>query len=423
MQPAPVPPAPAVPFWHRLREISSYPVRGAALYSLLALTFASLLGLIPVIGWVVLILVWVGAYKYAFEILQATADGRMEAPEGMLGVDNGVVLRLLLMHLVFLLVIVIAMEVGGPGIGLATIAFIAFLQPGCVMSLAIDGSLPHALNPATPLRLVQRIGWPYLAVVGLLFVIQASKFTATVWLAKVMPPVLVDLATTAVAFWGLFAAFHLMGYLVYQYHEVLGYQPVGPQALPGRHTPDADLLAEAEGYVQDGQLDTALELLRGEIRSRAVSVETHDLYRRLLLRNGDAAAVSEHAREYLNVLLLEKQDRRALGLLRESLDANPDFVPMQVEHAEHLIERARLAGQNQLALDCLQSLLRAHPRHQTAPRWGLDAALLMVDRMDRDEEARALLQQAREGCQDSGDDGLLTRIEAALTALQVPANG
>lgn len=417
MQPASAAHSTPEPFWHRLRSITLYPVRGAALYSLLALTLASLLGLIPVLGWLASILVWLGAYKYAFEVLQATADGRMEAPEVVLGVDDGVVVRLIGMQLVFLAVVVLAISLGGPIIGLATIACIAFLQPGCVMSLAIDGSLSHALNPATPLGLVQRIGWPYLAVVGLLFVIQASMFTATAWLARMMPPVLADLAVTAIAFWGLFAAFHLMGYLVYQYHEVLGYEPRSQHVLPGRHTPDADLLAEAEGHVRDGQLGTALELLRGESRSRAVSLETHDLYHRLLRQDGDAAALSEHAREYLNLLLLEKQDRRALGLLRESLDADPDFVPMQVEHAEHLVERARLAGQGQLVLDSLSALLRAHPRHLSAPRWGLDAALLMLERGDRDDDARALLARARERCED---DELRDKIEAAAKLLPAP---
>src|SRR5690606_18511204 len=117
------------------------PFRGAAFYSLLALTLASLLGLVPVIGWVVSLLVWVGAYKYAFEILRATADGRMEAPEVVLDLDDGVVSRLIGMQLIFIAVIVLAMWLGGPMVGLVTIALVAFLQPGCVMSLAIDGSL------------------------------------------------------------------------------------------------------------------------------------------------------------------------------------------------------------------------------------------------------------------------------------------
>src|SRR5690606_119866 len=245
------------PFWQRLRAITLYPFRGAALASLVALTLASLLGMIPVVGWVVALLVWIGAYKYAFEVLRATADGRLEAPEVVLGTGDGVVARLIAMQLVFIVVVLAALLVGGPIIGLAVLALVAFMQPGCVMSLAMDGSLAHALNPSTPLALVGRIGWPYLAVFGLLFVIQASALTASVWLARWMPPVIADLAVTAVSFWGLFAAFHLMGYLIYQYHEALGYEPAARDGLPGRPAPDADLPGEAEAHVRDGHPDAA----------------------------------------------------------------------------------------------------------------------------------------------------------------------
>ena len=405
------------PFWQRLRAITLYPFRGAALASLVALTLASLLGMIPVVGWVVALLVWIGAYKYAFEVLRATADGRLEAPEVVLGTGDGVVARLIAMQLVFIVVVLAALLVGGPIIGLAVLALVAFMQPGCVMSLAMDGSLSHALNPSTPLALVGRIGWPYLAVFGLLFVIQASALTASVWLARWMPPVIADLAVTAVSFWGLFAAFHLMGYLIYQYHEALGYEPAARDGLPGRHAPDADLLGEAEAHVRDGHPDAALELLRAETRSRAVSLEVHELYHRLLRQSGDAAALTGHAGEYLNLLMLEREERRALGLLRTTLDANPDFVPTQVEHAQALAERARLAGQGQLAADTLAAMLRAHPRHPDASRWGLDAALLLVERSGRDDDARALLQQSLERCEDPG---LQSKIEAAMKALPVP---
>ena len=62
-------------------------------------------------------------------------------------------------------------------------------------------------------------------------------------------------------------------------------------------------------------------------------------------------------------------------------------------------------------------MLRAHPRHPDASRWGLDAALLLVERSGRDDDARALLQQSLERCEDPG---LQSKIEAAMKALQVP---
>src|SRR5690606_22033766 len=82
-----------VPFWLRLREISSYPFRGAALYTMLVLLVLMQAGVLPAIGWVIALVAWLAAYKYAFEVLRETADGRMESPEVVLSVEGGVVWR------------------------------------------------------------------------------------------------------------------------------------------------------------------------------------------------------------------------------------------------------------------------------------------------------------------------------------------
>ncbi|MGO4777696.1 hypothetical protein AB4084_19685, partial [Lysobacter sp. 2RAB21] len=179
-----------VPFWHRLRQIMLYPIRGAAFFTLLVLTLCTFLSVVPGIGWLLSIVTWLAAYKYAFEILRATADGRMDPPESVLKVDGGVVWRLIALQLIYMVIVLVAMLFGGPVVGLFALAVIVFLQPGCIMSLAIDGSLGNALNPATSFGIVARVGWPYLAVFGLLFVIQASVATAGIWMNKFMPVLL-----------------------------------------------------------------------------------------------------------------------------------------------------------------------------------------------------------------------------------------
>ena len=119
---------------------------------------------------------------------------------------------------------------------------------------------------------------------------------------------------------------------------------------------------------------------------------------------------------YLNLLMTEKQDRKALGLLREALDANPDFVPMQIEHGEQLAMRAKLSGQGQLALDAWQAMLRADARNPNAPRWAFEAAMVLVEKFGRDAEARVLLERARAL---STDAQFVEKIDAALKPLAV----
>src|SRR5690606_19193904 len=133
------------------------------------------------------IVLWVGAYKYAFEILRASADGRDDAPEVVATAETGTVLRFLAMQLVFVFALLAALVLLGPAAFVALLVLLAIAQPGATISLAIDGSLPHALNPATWFSIMGRIGWPYFAVVALLIVFQASAANAEALLARVLP--------------------------------------------------------------------------------------------------------------------------------------------------------------------------------------------------------------------------------------------
>jgi hypothetical protein len=402
------------PFWQRLPSITFYPVRGAALYALIALTLCTLLGLLPGIGWILAIVVWVGVYRYAFEILRETANGRLAAPENTLYSSDGTVIRLLAMMILMGIFVVVVAAFLGPIVGLAALAAVVFLQPGCVISLAMDGSLRAALNPATPITLAVRIGWPYLAVFLLLFVIQASALTAGKWLHAVMPPIIGDLVLTFFSIWGLFATFHLLGYMVYQYHDVLGFEPEGaPQPL-SRNAPDQALLDEAEHFVRDGHPEAAMDALRAAVRSRAVGLPVHELYHRLLRSKGVSDALREHGRQYITRLLAEKEERQAMQVLRELLETDPDFAPADPGQATTLAERARLSGQLQLQLDAQLAMLKAWPRAPLAPQWAVQAALLLAERYSRDDEARALLEDALGRCEDPEQR---RKLEAAQRAL------
>jgi len=412
------------PFWTRLRAIALYPLHGAALWSMIALSLCALLGHLPGIGWFLGIIVSLATYRYAFEVLRHTANGHPGAPDYGMGPGDGAIGRLIvLMILAITAVMLVAAFTRSGALTLIALGAVVLLTPGSIISLAMDGSLRRALNPAVPLGLATRIGWPYLAAVCLLFVILASSLTAAVWLGRFMPPLISHLAVNFMTTWGLFSIFHLLGYLVYQYHEVLGFEPDALAELR-RPDPDQRLLDEAEAHVRDGRAQDAREALRGAIRGRAVSLAVHELYQRLLRKDGASPELRDHGQQYISRLIAEKQERRALAVLRETIEQDPDFVPAQVEHAILLAERARLGGQYQLACDALQAMLRAWPKRSEAPQWSLDAALLLAERYNRDEEARSLLRQALDRCEDEEQR---RRLEAALAALApqaaaLPAN-
>lgn len=407
--------APA-PFWTRIPAIATYPLRGSALYALIALTLCSALLVLPgILKLLVMGVLGMATYTYAFDILRHTADGQADAPRLGYNSFDSAVLRLILLAIALGIVIGAAAVVAGP-FGL-TIAYVAtlLLLPGMLISLAIDGSLRRALNPAVSLDMAMRIGWPYLAAYGLLYVIQGSGTAAAFIALTYLPPIVREATTLVASIWALFASFHLMGYLVYQYHEALGYTPNGGD-VQERADPDQRLLDEAEHHVREGHTDEAFQAVRGAVRSRAVSLAVHELYQRLLRQHHRSDELHEHTRHYINRLLQEKQERRALALQREALDSDPAFTPLLPEQATLLAERAKMAGQFQLATDGLLAAIAAWPRDPMLPSWSLDAGLMLAERFGRDEQARALLQHATERCDDAAQRA---KLDAALRAVAI----
>lgn len=407
---------PIPPFWQRLRSIAAYPFQGAALVTIVVLVLAmAVLAWAPLLGLIFVLICWLAAYKYAFEILQETAHGKLEPPERVLQIEGSMVLQYIgLQIILFLLPILVMARL--PALGVALFVLAVIVQPVATMVLAMSGSLINALAPGRWLAVIARIGWPYLAVVGLLLVIQVSAANAGEALSRVLPAIIAGPLVNAFALWGLFATFHLMGYLIFQYHEELGFEPDTATGAPGAlRNRDQELLDRAGSEVQAGQPEAALALLREDIRERAVTPEVHELYRRLLRQSGAAKAdLIEHGRLFMHLLLMEKQERRALGLARECLDLDPDFTTPEVEDGARLAERAEMVGQSALAADLLRAAIRRQPRHAQMPAWSLRAADLLLRRPDTEREVRVLLEAARERAAEEDRE----RIEQLLATLR-----
>lgn len=408
-------PEPA-PFWTRIPQIASYPLHGNALIALIALSIAVPLPfVIPMPPlWLLAFVPLVAIYAYALEIVRHTADGHEDAPELSASTSIGLAARMFALSVFYGAVIITATWLGGPGGKFVSIGTLALLQPGFTISLAMYGSLRRALNPMVPIEIALRIGWPYLAAFGLLWVIQGSVQVAVMWSITHLPPVVNVLAPVAAFIWALFASHRLLGHLVFQYHEALGYEPAALMGSEENRDPDEPLLVEAQQLVLDGNTVEALHSLRAAMRSRTVSLAVHELCHRLLRQAKWTEELREHACQYIDRLLREKQDTRALAVLREMLDADPEFAPLTREQTVQLVERTRQRGQFQLACDTLRAALRRWPDAPEAGDWAMEAGLLLAERFGRDEEARTLLLTARERC---AEPSRIERIEATLRAL------
>lgn len=388
------------PFWQRLPAISLYPLKGAALAALIVLSLARLVTLLPgILGMVLNLLVTVATYRFAAEVLWHTANGKLSAPEGLV-TDSDIGWTQVKVQFSLWIIIFSAFVLLGPVVGTFVAIFVAVGAPGAMISAAIDQDFWHAINPATWLGLMARLGWPYFVVAGLCLVFLVSQLNAQALIVPKLPPVVGTIAFYGISTYATIAAFHLMGYLVYQYHDVLGYEIDAPPVLDRRAATGADadqaLLDEAEALVREDRARDSEDLLREQVASRAVSPAVHLRYRKLLALRGDVDALRRHANDYVAALMATNDVRRAVDLVREMQERDPAYKPPQAEHVTAIAERAAATGQAQVALRLLQGFHKAYPKSPDVPKNYFLAAKLLAEKMNREDQAKALLSQVRQ---------------------------
>lgn len=384
------------PFWNRLADIATYPLQGGALISLVLYSVLNLFRWAPgILGLTVYLAVWFAACRYAFEILLRTANGWPQPPELATHTDSGVVWRFIGLCVLFAGIYRGSAMLVAPPVATLVLLGLTTLLPGAIISLALGDSLPHALNPFRTIELVRRMGaaaWS--TAFALLFIIQFSVFRTGGVLTGL--PLLGDLLVSAMTLWGLFAAFHLMGYLVFQYHNELGFLPGDKGGRPRPLSLDDRLADQARRLVADGHIEDALALVGQHMHKHAVSLEVHALYRGLLSKRNDCPALIEHARTYLNLLMLEKAHDRALALAHESLEADSRFTPLQARDGHHLARLAVDRNRPELARSLWKAMLERWPKDPARKEWAQGLADL-TDPHSRDAKAdsQPVQQQSR----------------------------
>jgi tetratricopeptide (TPR) repeat protein len=389
-------PDPIVPFWNRLRDISLYATRGDALMTIGLLAICRLFTLLPGVGWVVGLAIWVGVYKYGFEVLRASANGRLEPPVGSMNVDEELGWSALRLQAGFVALNILCYVFLGPVVGIAASVLLAFGFPGAIMSLAIDENVLHALNPLTWLQVMGRLGWPYFIAALLCLVINASMSNVQGMLLPFLPFFIALPLFYLLAHYAVITTFHLMGYLMYQYHAELGYTVEVPLKLRTiADDPDQDLIDQSAALVRDGKPEAATELLAEQLHSRGGSDGVHVQYRKLLRLANDRGRLLQHGRQYLSVLLAQDKDKQAVSLAGECLGLDPAFAPAQPEEITRIAHKAAQLGQPQLVLGLLSGFHKRFPKSRDIPQNYLLVAKLLNERMGKDAEALALLQQLK----------------------------
>jgi len=401
------------PFLQRLPAAFGYPLRGAALASCVGLALAHYVGLLPsAVGTLASLMVWAATWRYAADCMLHTANGFADPPDVSLGGNESAGWALTAIHLL-LAALCLLSAVFFPGALWPVLIAAALVLPAIDMTLAFEGNLAAALNPAQVVRVIGGFGLAYLIPVAINLAVAVLVVLAS--LASGLLPRIVALPLYAFAYTYLIVlGFHLMGAMIHERHERFGMAPEAERlvAASGQDA-DTQLLAAVRQRAEE-QPRAAIDMLVARLQDRSAPAALHLAYRQLLRQEGLHDAILVHGQIWTASLLAHGEGKRALGLVQECMEIDPAFLPDDPATAGPLAELAARLGMSRLAVRLCRGYLSTWPRATEAPRIGLLAAQQLGQRLNQPAEALVLLRRLTAAWPDHPLRGDLLALERQL---------
>ena len=386
-----------VPFWQRLPLFFRYPLHWEPLLYIFVLSAATLLGFIlpvpaPFDHLIVHIGVWLAFIRYSYKTLDQTALGLLTPDKHSLHSDperNSLPYKQFAIFMVIGFVIGFSRVGGGLVFG-AVLIFCTLSLPASIMNLAMTRSFWSALNPTAAIGMMRVIGLPYLGLCAFLFLLSASEQMLQMALVRRIPGWMMLPMLNFVAMYFTLIMFNMMGYVVYQFHHMLGVEISHKATVSGRST-EAKGADDIGQLIGAGKIDEALDVAYEAQRVAPDDVAAHERYHKLLGMAERNDRLLSHARTFLALLLSKGKGDEALVVFREMQDKDSAFEPNQPAHLLRLAEVARKRREYPQALALIKGFDKRFPRHAEIPAVYLFAARVLCENLHQDASARQLL--------------------------------
>lgn len=197
-----------------------------------------------------------------------------------------------------------------------------------------------------------------------------------------------------VEFYFTLIIYHMMGYVIYQYHDALGlHAAVSYEKAESRQMPQKDpVLAKLGALIAEGKQQEAIDLLREELRTRWENNDLHERYQKLLVAAGKQTVALQHAREFIAKLTNEKRMFQALDLCEQSMKRDAEFQLQDSYQVYELANAAYMSKRQKLALDLMRRFDKRYPQHPHIPSVYLLSARILGDHFRMTKEAMQILR-------------------------------
>ncbi|MET4027335.1 hypothetical protein ABIE59_002870 [Marinobacter sp. MBR-99] len=394
-----------VPFWHRIGAFFRYPFHTDPLMVIAICTLVPIVAPANIVGLIIWLVLALALFKYTYAVISHTAEGHLKPPPVSVAFTGSgfdiVILQLLVFVLMGGLVAAAAM-IGGPILMMLALAFAILALPASIMVLAMERSVGAAVNPMNLAVLISRIGTPYFLLYGYLILLTLASGAAQdfavdhfpMWVAQPLAGFLNSTFTLIL--------FHMLGYLLFQYQEELGFASdiQGEEGDADQQNRDRSTRfdADLDMNLKDGNYDRVQSMLIESLKKdRDNPKRIGQLYQILTARQATTELYRYHPR--LMAWLAQRHDGDGLNQLMQTLQAaEPGFQLDDPELAVQCASALYHRGHFKPALRLLQDFHKRFPdSDQLAPAYLL-AAQALANGLQQWEKAGAFLSFIKKRC-------------------------
>lgn len=381
---------PIPPFWNRIPQLFLYGLRPRPL--ILAIVLATVSGFLGsglfnlILGLVVL--------KYAMAALQETAEGYLTPPKLSYAVlVENYQLPIKLYVLVVAWFFIYGAVSGSAGPVLSLLMFFAgmLLFPAVVISLVMTESFLYAVNPLNAAVLVKRIGWPYLIMFLFLFLFGITEESVqSLFLERVSRALLAPMWFAIDAIFTVIM-FHLMGYVLFQYHDELG--GAKPAALAeGEDETEGVGSPLLERFIAEGNVAAATEEFAGLIRDNPQDLNLRRRMYVYLISMDQHARLNRYLPSYFSALLDAGAVGDATKLYLDSVQRGDAFAPGRPSDYFPLMRELRRRRSGRQAVKLVSGFHKRFPGAAEIPQVYLEMATILSEDLLQDELAAKALK-------------------------------
>ena len=374
------------PFWNRIPAFFLYGLKPVPL--LLAILIGVLLYLTPNI-WLILILYAV-TVKYSMAALQYTMEGELSPPplnNKVIVQGYGLPIAIFFILLLYMLGVMFVAASINPWIALLMFALGLFLFPAMIMCLGITESFTFSVNPFNWLELAKSIGWPYLALFGFYLAFSGAQDAVAHLIPDNAPETVQVSVGMIINTYFMIISFHMMGYVILQYHRELQLQPSARQEVD-----DSFSTPLLEKFIQEGKTAAAIEELICLIKDNPNEMDLRKKLHNYAMINQEYSVVAKYAPAYMRKLNQVGNHAEAAQIFIECGRADFACYPEWPESYRPMFEILKQSGQFKEAVALTIGFHKRFPENELIPSLYLELARLYSEDLQRDDLAIKVLR-------------------------------